>query len=99
MEPLIKQRMPYVACIQYLYSDHTHETSGGVQVMISFQTHLYPKPFLSQFWQFQSLPNQTLICAFIAKYVFIYCAFSKRIGLFFEGKALTHIALESQLDG
>lgn len=91
--------MPYVAYIQYLYSDHTHKTSGGVQLIISFQTHLYPKPFLSQFWQCQSLPNQTLMCAFIAKYVSIYCGFSKRIGLFLEVKAFTRIALESQLGG
>lgn len=91
--------MPYVAYIQYLYSDHTHETSGYVQVMISFQTHLYPTPFLNQFWQRQTLPTQTLICAFIAKYVSIYCAFSKIIGLFLEVKPFTHIALESQLGG
>lgn len=58
--------------------------------MISFQTHLYPKLFLShlgQLWQYESLPKQTLIYlldihAFVAKYFSIYCAFSKRTRIF-----------------
>jgi len=41
--------MPYVGYIQYVDSDHTRETSGDVQVTIAFQTHVYPKRFLSQF--------------------------------------------------